>query len=405
MRILLINKFHYLRGGAERAYFDTARILRAHGHEVAFFSMTHPENRETQWSKHFVSEADFGNVERYTFMQRMRLALRLLWSREAQKKLETLISDFQPDVAHLHNIYHQLSPSILWTLHAHRVPTVMTLHDHKLICPQYNMFVRGAVWEKKPWQCVGARCIKNSLLKSMLCVCEHYLHKVLKTFDKVDAYIAPSHYLIEKFSKYNFQQEITHIGQPITTSTERVQNADESSASKELLVFGRLDPGKGFDTVIAALGDLPNHTLTVCGDGPYRTALEKIAEQSGVAERVSFAGFCEKSELQKRIDGAAAVIVPSLLNENMPYALLEALERGAIVIASESGGNTERVVDRKNGFLFPAGNTHALVKKIKESEQINPVAVGRAARASVADLTEEQYYTSLMKLYTKIRES
>ncbi len=59
MKILLINKFHYLEGGAERSYFDTADILKSHGHDLAFFSMKHPKNKPSRWSKYFVSNVDY----------------------------------------------------------------------------------------------------------------------------------------------------------------------------------------------------------------------------------------------------------------------------------------------------------------------------------------------------------
>ncbi len=60
MRILLVNKFFYHKGGAETYFFALAEGLQALGHEVAFFSMQHPENEPSYWSKYFVSEKDYG---------------------------------------------------------------------------------------------------------------------------------------------------------------------------------------------------------------------------------------------------------------------------------------------------------------------------------------------------------
>src|ERR1700745_261060 len=100
MRILLINKFHYPKRGAERAYFDTARILADAGHDVAFFSMKHPENAPTPWEKYFVSEADYNDASSGLWAK-AKMALRIIWNREAQKHLEALLQDFKPDIAHL----------------------------------------------------------------------------------------------------------------------------------------------------------------------------------------------------------------------------------------------------------------------------------------------------------------
>jgi hypothetical protein len=140
MRVLLINKFHYLKGGAERAYFDTAHILAENGHSVAFFAMEHPDNFETPWSRFFVSGVDYHDAAAGLW-SKLRAALRILWNSEAATKLDALIGEFKPEVAHLHNTYHQLSPSILWTLRKHGVRIVMTLHDYKLISPNYSLLV------------------------------------------------------------------------------------------------------------------------------------------------------------------------------------------------------------------------------------------------------------------------
>ena len=115
MKILLVNKYHFIKGGAERAYFDMARILSERGHEVAFFSMKHPSNLSTPWEKYFIENIDYQNTD-LSFWQGLTLAGKILFNFDARQKLESLINDFQPDIAHLHNIYHQLSPSIIWTL-------------------------------------------------------------------------------------------------------------------------------------------------------------------------------------------------------------------------------------------------------------------------------------------------
>ena len=146
MKILLINKYHYLKGGAERAYFDMARILVERGHEVAFFSMHDPNNVSTTWERYFVESVDYGALD-LSLVERLRMAGRILWNHEANRKLAALLQEFQPDIAHAHNIYHQLSPSILWTLRKHGVPIVMTLHDYKVISPNYSLFVRGQIWD------------------------------------------------------------------------------------------------------------------------------------------------------------------------------------------------------------------------------------------------------------------
>jgi hypothetical protein len=59
MKVLLVNKFFFLKGGSETALFDTANILKKNGQSVAFFSMDHPKNHESPYTKYFVSNVEY----------------------------------------------------------------------------------------------------------------------------------------------------------------------------------------------------------------------------------------------------------------------------------------------------------------------------------------------------------
>ena len=63
LSVLHINKFHYLKGGSEVVYFQTARVLQEHGHKSIFFSMHHPENQPCEMSEYFVPFIDFNNMK------------------------------------------------------------------------------------------------------------------------------------------------------------------------------------------------------------------------------------------------------------------------------------------------------------------------------------------------------
>ena len=86
MKILLINKYHFLRGGAERAYLDMGEILTQAGHEVAYFAMQDSQNLSTPWSRFFVTAVDYHREQ--SLWQKLRVALRILWNHEANKKLD-----------------------------------------------------------------------------------------------------------------------------------------------------------------------------------------------------------------------------------------------------------------------------------------------------------------------------
>ena len=62
MKVLMVNKFHYIKGGSETYYFALKRMLEGLGHTVIDFSMEDDRNFESPYSKYFVSNVDYGSV-------------------------------------------------------------------------------------------------------------------------------------------------------------------------------------------------------------------------------------------------------------------------------------------------------------------------------------------------------
>ncbi len=147
MKILLVNKFFHLAGGPETLLFDSMEELKSLGHSVIPFSMHHPRNVKNEYERYFVSNVDYNNHS-HLHWNTAKTALRIIFNQEARKKMDQLIKDTQPDIAHLHNIYHQLSPSILLPLKKYNIPVVMSLHDFKLVCPNYTFLRDGQVCEE-----------------------------------------------------------------------------------------------------------------------------------------------------------------------------------------------------------------------------------------------------------------
>lgn len=409
MKILLVNKYHFLQGGADRAYLDMADILVRAGHEVAFFSMRHPKNLPTKWSEYFVSSVDYNDSESAGILKKLRMAFRILWNREAKRNMERLIRDFHPDIAHLHNVYHQLSPSILAPLRKANVPIVMTLHDYKLISPNYSLFVRGKIWEEARggayWKCVRDRCVKDSYVKSFVCTLEAYLHRFLGVYDSINLFLSPSHFLIEKFREFGFKREIEYLPNPLVSFPKN--DADIQASKNAPFVFiGRLSSEKGIERILVALKKLDgSSTLHIIGDGPERKRLEDFAMELCISDRVIFCGYLSGVDLERERREARAILLPSLWYENMPYALTEALGSSAIVIAARRGGIPERVHDGENGFLFDPDDVGSLIEKMRIAQTLDNASLWRIrkmARESVVDLREEVFVKNIECMYQRL---
>ncbi len=406
MKILQVNKFNYLRGGAERYFLEVSRALSEAGHEVAVFSMHHPKNWTGPWNKYFVSRISFNDSK---WRDYLLAPSRIIYSLEAKIKFDRLVRDFRPDIIHVHNIYHQISPSILDVAKKYKIPVLMHVHDYKLICPNYKLFTEGQVC----YRCLGQRycqatkhkCFRGSRVASLLVTVEMYIHhKLLKIYENgVKHYIAPSRFIADTFSKFyyptkNFSVLYNFIDEKFLTRDINFAPADY------LLFYGRLSEEKGIATLIAALDRVKNKKLKliIAGEGPAIDKLKREAWAFNFGRRVEFVGAKYGEELNDLIDRARAVIIPSVWLENMPFVLLESLALGKIVIASKIGGMPEIITDQVNGFLFAPGDEVDLANKIEALEKNDLKKMALAARQSVSNLTLDKHLLQLLDIYKKI---
>ncbi len=404
MRILQVNKFHYIRGGADKYYLDISKQLSEAGHKVANFSMNHPKNIASEYQKYFVSRISFN--EKQSFLQKIKLPGRVIYSLEAKKKFKKLVKDFEPEIIHIHNIYHHLSPSILSVARKKKIPVVMHLHDYKLVCPNHTLFVGGKnCRECKPnryLNCVKKRCLKDSFFASFLVAIEMYIHHtVLKIYKKnISLYITPSNYMKKVCLDFAWDgSKIAVLYNPYSNELLESNNINSNNSEKYILYFGRLGKEKGIDTLINAL-PATSYSLKVAGGGEEEAELKQKAKSIGA--NVEFLGHKSKSELSALINNAKAIVMPSIWQENMPLSLLEAMSMSKVVIASNIGGYPEIIEHGVNGMLFEPGNFRDLASKINSLEKTNLEEMGRVAKQRVMVLSPENNLKQLLSLYKKV---
>lgn len=400
MKILLINKFFFLKGGSEKSFFDTANLLQKKGHSVVFFSMSHPDNFESRFSKYFLSEIDFERTK--NFKSIWKAFFRILYSGEARNKLKKLVQEESPDIVHLHNIHHQISPSILHPLKNFNIPIVQTLHDYKVVCPVYTMLSQGQLCERcrdrKFYHCSIQRCSKDSFSKSILNTLEMYLHhSILRIYRLVDAFISPSQFLIDKVNEMGFKGKFFYLPNGINTEDYANTNTWENHT---IVYSGRLSKEKGIYTLLQAVKGLPIE-CKIFGDGPEKENLALMVKRENIVN-VSLCGYVSQTQLQSEIQKSMFVILPSEWYENNPYAVIEAFAMGKPVIGSRIGGIPELIKDHKTGLTFEPGNAEELRKNVlyllNNSEKI--ISLGENAQSFIEhDYNREKQYQELMKIY------
>jgi glycosyltransferase involved in cell wall biosynthesis len=403
MRILYCNKYNYPFSGTEVYLFEAMELMRSKGHEVALFSMADARGQPTSYDHNFMPHTDF-KQPRGWFLK-SRLAGRAIYSCEARRRIGAMIEEFQPDVAHVRNIYHHLSPSILWELKARKVPVVYHLNDFKVLCPSYNLVSGGNACEA----CKGGefrhvlkqKCYPGWGARLTL-VAEAYLHKWLGTYRKcVDCFLAPSQFVRDKFVEHGWDAskfEVLPHFQPVRAVAER------SPENAPLLYFGRLAQEKGVADLLHAMKRLPNLRLLIAGDGPERASLEQLAFDLGLAN-VEFAGRISRTEVDHAIANSRFTVLPSHAYETLGKTILESYAEGRAVVATDLGSRREFVQAGKTGLLYKAGDADQLVSAIQFLSAQPELAdrMGRAGQQQVRQNNRpETHYEVLSGLYERL---
>lgn len=406
MRILFCNKYNYPFSGTEVYLFEAMRLLRSRGHEVALFSMADARGQPTPYDQHFVPHVDFKNS--HGWLRKARLAGRAIYSHEARRRIRAMIADFRPDVAHVRNIYHHLSPSILWELKKQGVPVVYHLNDFKVLCASYNLVLRGEACEAckggKFWHALQKKCYPG-LGARMTLVAEAYVHEWIGTYKTcVDCFLAPSQFVRDKFVEHGWDAakfEVLPHFQAVKQVTER------TAENAPLLYFGRLSAEKGVDDLLRAMQRLPHLRLVIAGDGPERGRLQEFAARMGLTN-VEFGGHMGRAELDRAIASSRFTVLPSHAYETLGKTILESYAEARAVVATDLGSRRELIHEGKTGLLYRTGDVGQLASALEFLSSQPELAdrMGRAGREQIkTNHTPEAHYEALVGLYERLIES
>lgn len=408
MKILMVDKYYFIKGGAERYYFELKKLLESKGHQVIPFSMQHSENFETSYENYFVKNIEFNGLSTVEKAKRApEMFKRIIYSQAAKVAVSRLIEKEKPDLAHIHMIDHQLSPSILHAFAEHDLPVIQTCHQYKLVCPSYRLYVmhKNQICEKcvngNYYHAIVEKCHKESLPASALVALESYVHKYMKIHDLIDIFHVPSKFLGAKLIEGGFSEhKIWHNFYTI--------NLDDYPFHPEALdyaiFYGRLSKEKGVETLLRAKCALPELKLYIVGDGPERTDLEEFARKHGLTN-VKFWGNQGGQDLLDLVQNARFVVVPSEWYDNSPLVIYESFSMGKPVIVSKLGGMPELVDHGQNGYHFEAGDVDELSKlmEILWKDPGKCKILGKNARAKAEmEFSPETHYKSMIDVYEKL---
>lgn len=410
MKVLIVNYRYFISGGPEKYMFNIIELLEQNGHTVYPFSVHSNKNVSTEYDKYFVDPIGGRDAVYYEDCKKtpktiIQMLSRSIYSFEVKRALKKMIADVKPDIVYIIHFVNKLSPSVISAAREMNIPVVMRLSDYFMLCPKFDFLYNKQICEdcltKGYSQCIRKRCVKGSLFASLVRVFAMKVHEAIGVYEKVDAFVAPSHFLKEKLIQGGIDEKKVHC---IPTFYKGIP--EEKAIKGEYgLYFGRISEEKGVEVLIYAyekLGD--EEQLKIVGDDTTRLArkLKQYIKDRDISN-IEFLGFRKGEELDECIRRSKYTFVPSICYDNLPNAALESFAFRKPVIASNLGSMPELVRDGYNGYLFKANDAADLVRCIRQMKDENITTMG----ANAVQFLKEKYsadahYSKLINLFEEV---
>ncbi|MBI3601379.1 MAG: glycosyltransferase [Candidatus Omnitrophica bacterium] len=385
MKILVGHNYYQQAGGEDMLFHSQTRMLKDFGHEVCLYERHNDEIRPNIFS-------------------RTRHAMSLRWSQRSYDEIRWLIRTFKPRIAHFHNTFFVMTPSVFYACKDEGVPVVVSLHNYRLMCIN-GLFFR----DNKPCEdCLHGsrnagiryRCYHGSFLFSAAMTDMISHHWARQTWTKgIDRLIVATEFSRQKHIQAGIPEGkvavLPHfVEQP-------AENFGEQSRGKYALYAGRLSEEKGVDVLLRAWKSIKEMPLYIVGTGPQRAAMEEYIKSEGLSN-VKMFGFLDRQEYLKILAGARFLIVPCLSYDNFPMVVVEAYSYGVPVLASRLGTLEASVEDGVSGLLFSAGDIQDLAHKARiiiSDEQRHRQLCLNARRAYESKYTAQCHHQGLINIY------
>ncbi len=395
MKILIVNKFYYPRGGDCVCAMLLEQLLREHGHETAVFAMQYPENTNTEWNGYFAPEVTFDG----SIGDKLKAASRIFGGAGVKQAFARILCDFQPDVVHFNNIHSYLSPAIVDMAKKAGAKTVWTLHDYKLICPSYSCLLDGKPCEKcidgSKRNVLANRCMKGSRAASLLAYleAEHWSAKKLQR--ATDQFICPSAFLASKMKKGGFDESRLNV---VCNFVDPAKIKDISVCTKRKDYYayvGRLSKEKGVETLLKAAVQF-SIPLKIAGDGPLA---DDLKARFGKCDSIEFLGHQNAQQVRQLLSEARFSVMPSECYENNPLSVIESLCLGTPVVGARIGGIPE-LIQPGDGLLYRSGSVDLLANTIANAWEANFDYSDISARA-IPRFSAERYFKEIIDVYNR----
>jgi glycosyltransferase involved in cell wall biosynthesis len=379
MKVLQVLNRRNSWGGEDHSVETTVQILKKYGHEAVL------------WSR---DVAELGNG----FRGKVRAFASGIYSLRSENEMADLINRERPDIIHVHNVYPQLSPSVLAACRKANVPVIWHPHDQRPICPTGLHLHSGQICEKccggREYWCVLQNC-RNNLAESAAYAMRSAIHRRMRLFEKnYTLCVVWSEFLKQRLIAGGFNgTRIAVVDHPVSVPIDQ----EKTSSGDYVGYMGRISPEKGVKVLIEAARKLPDIEFRIAGDPSPMPSLSESKPAN-----VKFIGWCDKNKVKQFYQHCRFIVIPSVCFEVFPTVAIEAMSFGLPVIGSRIGGIPEAIEAGITGALFEPGNSSDLANKIRsfwnDIDLCNQM--GKMGRSRVIEKhSEEAYIVKLCAVY------
>jgi glycosyltransferase involved in cell wall biosynthesis len=343
---------------------------------------------------------------------RLKLLFSTHYNSESKRRVQEKLTGSNYDLMHVHNFFPVLSPSIFEAAREQNVPSVMSLHNFRLIHPNGLMFHNGEPDHRSvkgsAYRCVPDGVYRNSMIQTAVVAHMIEYHRKKKTWESIpSAFIALSEFSRNLFIEGGLPADRIFIKPNFIEDPVQNKNSLFLNSKKEntFLYVGRISEEKGVQQLVECwLRFKPDARLVIAGDGPLKAGLE---EKSRRAENIEWLGQISRDQILQLLSVAKALLFPTKCYEGQPLILLEAMSMGCPVITSKIGNPENMIDDGETGFHFKPGDIDDMYDKCRIISK-NPsqsLEMGKRARSVYLEkYTPQKNLELLTEIYEKAAE-
>jgi len=333
MKIFLAHNYYKCMGGEDIAFTYQKKFLASKGYEIIEYSRS--------------------SLEISNFINKLSASFSSIYSILTYKEVEKIIIKNKPQIAHIHNIFPLISPSIYNVLYKYRIPIIQTIHNYRFFCANGICLNGGKACskcEKLSFRNIFNNCREDNKFYNFLVGLSIYIMRKTDTFSRITKFIALSDFVKKKLMRVGINEnKITVIRNIVPI--EIIKENRKNNEKPYFLYIGRLSREKGILELIRVFRELKGIKIKILGDGPLYSEIRKMINKNNISN-IELYGFIDGEKKYQILNAAHALVVPSICYEVSPLVIMESFKYGVPVIVNNIGSLPENVINGKNGYIY-----------------------------------------------------